>query len=302
LNIFSAFDGSGIAKYCFNKADIKINNYFASEIDKYPISVAMINNPDIIQIGDIKNITKSTLPKIDFIIGGSPCQGFSIAGKQLNFNDERSRLIFEYIRLVKEYKPEYFLLENVLMKKEYQDIISEMLGVNPIMINSSLVSAQNRRRLYWTNIKGINQPDDRKIYMKDIIETPGIGCLKVKGCYKIKEDKSNCIDANYFKGADNHGQRTLLIMGTAFLNGNDCLKRVYSIEGKSPTVTTGTSGNSLPKIAIDNFQYRMLTVLECERLQTWPDGYTKNVSKTQAYKMIGNGFNAETIIHQLKYI
>lgn len=191
MNVLSLFDGISCGKLALDRANIPVTNYFASEIDKYCIQISKKNHPDIIQLGDIKNIKAEDLPKIDLLIGGSPCQGFSIAGKQLNFNDERSALFFEYIRLLRELKPKYFLLENVKMKKEYKDIITEHLGVNPIEINSSLVSAQNRRRLYWTNIPNISLPKDKGILLKDIIEY-GI----------VDRDKSFCIDSNYHKGGN----------------------------------------------------------------------------------------------------
>ena len=147
MNILSAFDGMSCGQIALNRKAIKYENYFASEIDKYAITVTQKNYPKTIQLGDICQLTGENLPSIDLLIGGSPCQGFSFAGKGLNFKDTRSRLFFEYIRLKNELNPRYFLLENVLMKKEYQDAISNMLGVTPILINSSLVSAQNRKRL-----------------------------------------------------------------------------------------------------------------------------------------------------------
>lgn len=169
INVLSLFDGCSCGQVALQRAGIKINNYFASEIDKHAISVTMSNFPNTIQIGDITQVKGSDLPEIHLLVGGSPCQGFSFAGKQLNFEDPRSKLFFEYVRLLDEVKPRFFLLENVLMKKEFQDVISEILLVEPIMINSNLVSAQNRKRLYWTNILGMEQPKDRGILMKDIV-------------------------------------------------------------------------------------------------------------------------------------
>jgi len=148
MNVLSLFDGMSCGSIALSRAGIKINNYYASEVDTTAIKVANFNNPEIIQIGDVTKINSSFLEKIDLLIGGSPCQGFSFAGNQLNFNDPRSKLFFEYVRLLKETKPKYFLLENVKMKKEFQDVISSALGVLPVEINSSLKSAQNRPRLY----------------------------------------------------------------------------------------------------------------------------------------------------------
>jgi DNA (cytosine-5)-methyltransferase 3A len=164
MNVLSLFDGMSCGQIALNKLGIKYDNYFASEIDKYAIKVTQNNYPNTKQLGNVVDVKGKDLPKIDLLIGGSPCQGFSFAGKQLNFEDHRSKLFFEFVRLLEECKPKYFLLENVNMKQEYQDIISKYLGVKPILINSNLVSTQNRRRLYWTNIPNINQPKDKNIF------------------------------------------------------------------------------------------------------------------------------------------
>lgn len=169
MNVLSLFDGMSCGQVALERAGIKVDNYFASEIDKYAIQVTMKNHPNTIQLGDVTKWKEWELPKIDLLIGGSPCQGFSFAGKQLNFEDPRSKLFFKFVDVLNEVKPKYFLLENVKMKKEYQDIITEYLGVEPIDINSNLVSAQNRKRLYWTNIPDIVQPKDKQIFLKDII-------------------------------------------------------------------------------------------------------------------------------------
>jgi len=159
--VLSLFDGMSCGQLALQRAGFKVDIYLASEIDKYAKQVTRKNFPRTIQLGDVCDVKGENLPPIDILLGGSPCQGFSFAGKQLNFEDPRSALFFEYVRILKETKPKYFLLENVRMKQEYQDVISEHLGVKPVMINSSLVSAQNRVRLYWTNIPGIEQPSDK---------------------------------------------------------------------------------------------------------------------------------------------
>ena len=215
MNVLSLFDGISCGQIALERAGIKVDNYFASEIDKYAIKVTQKNYPNTIQLGDVCNIKCNELPKIDLLIGGSPCQGFSFAGKQLNFNDPRSKLFFEFVRILKEVKPKYFLLENVKMKKEYQNVISEHLGVEPIEINSALVSAQDRKRLYWTNIPNINKPDDKGILLSDILET------EVDDKYYINTDKAIeiCdIEAN---------KRKIGYIGTNSL-GN----RIYSIHNK----------------------------------------------------------------------
>jgi DNA (cytosine-5)-methyltransferase 3A len=183
LNVLSLFDGMSCGQLALQRTGIKVNQYYAAEIDKYAIQVTRKNFPNTIQLGDVTKVKGSDLPKIDLIIGGSPCQGFSFAGKGLNFEDERSKLFFEFVRLINECKPKYFFLENVKMKKEHELVISQYMKVAPIEINSALVSAQNRVRLYWTNINekpyglfgdmvaDIPQPKDKGILLKDILES-----------------------------------------------------------------------------------------------------------------------------------
>ena len=212
MNVLSLFDGMSCGRIALERLGIQVDNYYASEIDKYAIQVSQANYPNIIQVGDVTELDTSTLPKIDLIMGGSPCQGFSFAGKQLAFDDPRSALFFEFVRCVEELKPKYFLLENVRMKKEYLDVISEYMGVEPIMINSALVSAQNRVRFYWTNIPGIEQPEQRGIVLRDILETNASNEYLSK--MTTKDDKSFCLTANYgFAGAKNSlekKQRTMI--------------------------------------------------------------------------------------------
>lgn len=210
MNVLSLFDGMSCGQIALERVGIKVENYFASEIDKYAMQVTKHNYPNTKHIGDVTKVKGDELPKIDLLIGGSPCQGFSFAGKQLNFDDPRSKLFFEFVRLLEETKPKYFLLENVLMKKEYEQIITDHLGVGPIFINSSLVSAQNRKRLYWTNLPITGLPNDKGILLKDIIES-GI----------VDRDKSYCIDANYHKGGSlkqyfEKSRRQLVFYGIRF--------------------------------------------------------------------------------------
>jgi site-specific DNA-cytosine methylase len=167
MNVLSLFDGISCGQIALQRARIQVDNYYASEVDKYAMQVTQKNHPNTIQVGDVTQL--KGMSDTDLLIGGSPCQGFSFAGKQLNFADPKSRLFFEYVRILEKVNPKHFLLENVKMKQEYQDIISRYLGVQPIEINSSLVSAQNRKRLYWTNIPGIQQPTDKGILLKDIV-------------------------------------------------------------------------------------------------------------------------------------
>ena len=192
INVLSLFDGISCGQVALQRAGIEVANYYASEIDKHAISITQKNFPNTIQLGDVRNWREWNLPKIDMIMAGSPCQGFSFAGKQLNFNYPRSKLFFEYVDVLKHLEPEFFLLENVKMKKEFQNVISDLLSVDPIEINSNLVSAQNRRRLYWTNIPGVTQPKDKGILLKHIVH---------ENTWTDRK-KSHCLDANYFKGGN----------------------------------------------------------------------------------------------------
>ena len=287
MNVLSLFDGMSCGQIALKELNIKVDKYYASEIDKYTIQVTQHNFPNTIQLGDVTKVFAKDLPKIDLLIGGSPCQGFSFAGAGLNFEDERSKLFFEFVRLKNELKPKYFLLENVKMKKEFQDIISEQLGVKPIMINSSLVSAQNRERLYWTNIPVIGQPDDKGILLKDIIEN-GF----------IDRSKAYCIDANYWKGGNftqyyTKARRQLVFKDKA----QTILSTIFKENAKSMM-----QRKKLGLVVSDGEYARKLTPIECERLQTVPDNYTNCVSDTQRYKMLGNGWTVEVIKHIFKYI
>ena len=257
MKVLSLFDGMSCGQIALDQLGIPVERYYASEIDKYAIKVTQANYPNTIQVGDVCNIDPKDFKDIDLIQAGSPCQGFSFAGKQLAFDDPRSALFFEFIRLLKAIKPKYFLLENVRMKKEFLQAISQQVsecypeipfGIEPIFINSSLLSAQSRQRYYWTNIPGIKQPEDRGIVLRDILEDN----------FDSERDKAHCIDANYYKGANveqyKKKHRRQLVnkpkrVGTTIgIKGHDILKRVYSKDGKSPTITAHAAQGSTPKI------------------------------------------------------
>ena len=257
MNVLSLFDGMACGRIALERCGYNVTNYYASEIDKYAMKVAKANYPDIQHLGDVRSVITDDLPEIDLLIGGSPCQGFFFAGRHLNFQDQRSRLFFEYVRILEETQPRYFLLENVRMSKESERVISEFLDCEPVTINSNLVSAQNRHRLYWTNIPVDGLPDDKGIKLADIIESGN-----------VDRDKAHCIDANYWKG------------------GN--LKSYF--EKNRRQLVFGQS--------VDD--YRKLSPIECERLQTVPENYTAHVSNTQRYKMLGNGWTVDVIAHILK--
>lgn len=305
MNVLSLFDGISCGQVALERAGIKVDKYYASEIDKYAIKVTQKNYPDTIQIGDVTKVSYENgilkyenvmydIGRIDLLIGGSPCQGFSFAGKQLNFEDERSKLFFEYVRLLEEIKPKYFLLENVRMRKEYQDVISECLGVEPIMIDSALVSGQIRKRLYWTNIPNITQPEDKGIMLKDIVEGKGI---------KVDKEKSNAIIASigrttpreyFFK---NQGQMVFVDRDKAY-----CIDANY-YKGANWQQYVSKSRRQLVIEFINNeYLTRKLTPIECERLQTLPDNYTEGISNTQRYKCLGNGWTVDVIAHIFKNI
>lgn len=302
MNVLSLFDGMSCGQLALHKAGIEYDNYYASEIDRYAIAIAKKNFPNTIHLGDVNDWQNWNLPEIDLLIAGSPCQGFSLAGNHLNFEDPRSKLFFTFVEILKETDPEYWLLENVRMKKEWQDKITRILKVEPVELNSALVSAQSRRRLYWTNFP-ITTPDDKGILLKDIIE-----------CGEVDRDKSYAIDANYWKGGSSDylsrvyngkskRQSVIMRVGTANdIKGHDYNRRVYSLEGKSPSLAAKSGGNLEPKVALDNSYYRKLTPIECERLQTVPDNYTEGVSNTQRYKMLGNGWTVDMIAHILRGI
>lgn len=307
--VLSLFDGISCGRVALERAGIPVTAYYACEIDKHAIKVSSSNWPDIIQLGSVTELYDwviSVLPKIDLLIGGSPCQGFSFIGKQLNFKDPRSALFFEYVRIWKTVKlrnpKAKFLLENVLMKASSKDVITQLLGVNPIVINSALVSAQHRKRLYWTDLGEITQPEDKGIFIEDILhDSNDLPVIKNFGQLIYKPYKSQCLDANYYKGVDIHGQSTGCIrVGTAELNGPEIIKRIYDIKGKAPALVASTGGNQSKKIAIDAKHWRKLSPIECERLQGLPDNYTAGISDTQRYKCLGNGWQVDTIVHIFK--
>ena len=490
MNVLSLFDGMSCGRIALDRAGIKYDNYFASEIDKYAIQVAQKNYPDTIQVGDITDLETSDLridtsdgtnekydveAKIDLLIGGSPCQGFSYAGTQLNFDDPRSALFFEFVRLLEELKPKYFLLENVKMNKRSEDVITEYMGVSPIEINSALVSAQNRKRLYWTNIPYKGNPRDKGIMLQDILEQDATEPMlsNIYGGFKEKEPrvhygksvtlrtpaggghipsvalatdemtsngKAHCLTSTYYKLGTSDAAvdfsirkrgRTMVGMSKAIpikeqvkvrkhevnvpslqtcllhhykkkgksikeialalemdyskvehwfrgmgsksfsipdpeiwfdlkdylgietiefdkpitefeiRDGKfDMADRVYDPGYKAPTVMASavskvaiggalrsrrdkaqirkkgkgkqleirsdqksnciTTVQTDSVVSMDKISYRKLTPLECERLQTVPEGYTEGVSNTQRYKMLGNGWTIDVIAHLFK--
>ena len=295
INVLSLFDGMSCGQIALDRAGIKVNNYFASEIDKHAIKVTQHNHPNTIQLGDVREIKAENLPKIDLLIGGSPCQGFSFSGKQLNFDDPRSKLFFEFVRLVKELKPKYWLLENVVMKKDFEQIISEHLGVQPIKINSSLVSAQNRERLYWANFE-IKQPTDKGINLIDILETDDL--INPSAIRGRRLNKATILGRRLNeRGVRDDYNKEVPI--------TQCLEVRATNTNKSNCLTTVEKDNVLTTMPIgrhkDAFKnklpFRYYTLKEYCRLQTVPENYFNVVSESQAKKMLGNGWTVDVIAH-----
>ena len=278
MNVLSLFDGMSCGHIALDKLGIEVDQYFASEIEEASIKVTMTNYPNTIQIGDVTKVNGKDLPKIDLLIGGSPCQSLSNAGNGSGF-DGKSGLFYEWVRLLKECQPKYFMLENVKMKKEWQDVITDILGVKPILINSNLFSAQNRQRLYWTNIPMDPLPDDKEIYIEDILE-------------------SN-FDKKYWLPEKNAGllSKKVDITGAPDICCIDVYNKRYKKDRRSPTLTHPCH-NSLR--LLQDGKFRKLTPIEYERLQTVPDGYTEGVSDTHRYAMLGNGWTVDVIAHIFK--
>jgi|LWDU01.1.fsa_nt_gi DNA-cytosine methyltransferase len=323
MNVLSLFDGISCGQEALKRAGIKVENYYASEVDKWAIQITQKNYPNTIQLGDIQNWRDWDLPKIDLIIGGSPCQGFSFAGKGLNFEDPRSKLFFDYVDILNHYQSKYFLLENVKMNQKSQNVISEYLKVEPMFINSSLVSAQSRKRLYWFNWD-VDEPKDRNIKLKDILES-GF----------IDRDKSYCIDASYYKGTgleyyfNKSARQGVFEWKPARIVGRrlneqgirkDYDKSIDIVQclevkktDKSNCLTTVHKDYVISKLKNGRYKdaynelkestdWRKLTPIECERLQTLPDNYTEGISNSQRYKSIGNGWTVDIIVHLLNGI
>ena len=375
MNVLSLFDGMSCGQLALQRANVSVDNYFACEIDKYAMQIANKNFPNTIQLGDVSEVIVPNIvdqEDIDLLMGGSPCQGFSFAGEQLAFDDPRSKLFFEFIRIMNELKPRYVLLENVRMKKEFEDVITQHMGFPPQLINSSKVSAQNRWRNYWFG-KLVNDKyeqimippmEDKGLVLRDILqedhdEPPVPINERNARHHKNPNQKALCTTATMYKGAGNNGMTIvdrLMPVGEAeeYAHYNyRATKEVYHMDGKAPTLLTMQGGNREPKVAtyspkggrivnrrldangvrkdyqmdlplepqvevrsddktnclttvqkdnvvVEGMTWRKLTPVECERLQTLPDNYTEGVSKTQRYKMIGNGWTVDVIAHILK--
>jgi DNA (cytosine-5)-methyltransferase 3A len=352
MNVLSLFDGMSCGQQALDRLGIKVDNYFASEIDKYAIQVTMANYPNTIQLGSVVNVDGHSLPKIDLLMGGSPCQSFSFAGKRKGMSTKceteiltlehylelkadgyefegQSYLFWEYMRLLNECKPTYFLLENVEMGEKWEKVLSKAIGVNGIHINSALVSAQNRKRIYWTNIglepsglfgdleSIITQPKDQGILLKDVLEK------EVDEKYFLSEKNIEALLKYNKRQIDNNNGFASKFRDTNLVTKMDCLKIggggkddliVHNTMPRSSTTGKGGTGhlsrNDGKTYCLDTgntnaIEYtsriRRLTPIECERLQTVADNYTNYVSDSQRYKMLGNGWTIDVIAHILNY-
>ena len=381
MKVLSLFDGISCGKVALERVGIEVDQYYASEIDEGAIAISKERHPDIIHLGSVTDWKNWDIDfsEIDLLIGGSPCSGFSIAGKQLNFKDPRSKLFFEYVNIlntIREKNPNVkFLLENVKMKKEYENVITDYLGVEPIAIDSALFSAQRRKRLYWTNIEGILQPEDKGIMLKDIVhESVDLDTVMSKSwCKWFSERMDKLLEKSFVvispkkavtmtarQYANWQGNFVFEALQEYVIPFNDSLHipdrvsksgrlvyfnsggqgdRVYSVGGKGVTLCGegGGRGAKMGCYLIGNVEFndfsdarladgqwfygltdvsrkpvlvkgyiRKLTPIECERLQTLPDGYTqamykgKPISDAKRYKALGNGWTVDVIAHILK--
>jgi site-specific DNA-cytosine methylase len=358
--VLSLFDGMSCGRLALEKVGIPVEIYYSSEVDKYAMQVANDNYPvdKWTRLGDVREIDTSIFPEVDLLIGGSPCQSFSFAGKRKGMSTKddveiltlehylelkaegfefqgQSYLFWEYMRILRELKPKYFLLENVVMSKKWERVLSDAIGVEPIMINSSLVSAQNRKRLYWTNIPNVEQPEDKGLTWGDIrehgVETEGyyytekamqwlaIHSRRKNKPLKVHDDgeKMQMIEASHSKKYSSqrffgivdipaHKQQVAAMRGRYLVTGRTQQFIEFRYDGKTNALTTVSKDNvvipfTLPnKVPVDEFFFRYITPLECERLQTVPDNYTASVSNSQRYKMLGNGWTVDVIAHIFK--
>tara|TARA_R110000787_G_scaffold5219_1_gene19164 strand:+ start:132 stop:998 length:867 start_codon:yes stop_codon:yes gene_type:complete len=282
INVLSLFDGMSCGQIALDKLGVKVDNYFASEIDPSAIEVTNNNYPRTKQVGDVLSLSGQDLPKIDLLFGGSPCQTFSSAGNGTGFDGE-SGLFFEFVRVLREVNPTYFMLENVVMRREWMNVISDILGVQPIKIKSNLLGAQNRVRLYWTNIPNVVQPNDLGIYIEDIVE-----------------DECNVNDDVWLKAKNTYLlYRKMEFKGCPKVSAIDVYNKRYRVDRKTPTITL-PHHNSLR--LMQNGRIRKFTANELERLQNVPVDYTKGGTLNSRHALLGNGWDVSVIEHIFKNI
>jgi DNA (cytosine-5)-methyltransferase 3A len=284
MNVLSLFDGISCARVALDRAGIEVNAYMASEIEKNAIKVSEKNYPDIIRVGDVVRLEVEG--QVDLLIGGSPCTDLSIAKKdRKGLEGDKSCLFWEFVRIKKECNPQWFVLENVAsMPKADRDIITREIGVEPVMFNASLVSAQCRKRLFWTNIP-FDLPADRGILIKDILEAD------VDEKFYVKKPMTATLASVGHLVKVGHVEPNV--------QGN----RVYSTEGKATALSAeggGLAGGTT--LVKQEERIRKLTPIECERLQGLPDNYTEGVATTHRYRCLGNAFNCDVVAHILSRV
>ena len=283
MRVLSLFDGIACGRVALERAGFNIEKYYASEIDKNAIKVALTNWPDIIEIGDVTelNFEKNKNKNISLLLAGSPCQDFSILNKERKgLAGNKSSLFWYFVEALRVIKPKYFLLENVVMKKEHEEEINNILGVKPIKIDSALLSAQHRTRLYWTNIPNILPPSDKKIYLRDII-------------LPWEEAEEGYLSPSRLKW----------FLGP---NGRRCLEvgRAHEVtpDDKASCLTAWSNKSWNSNYLLQDGKYRALTPIEYERLQTLEDDYTVDVTKHQRWWILGNAWTVDVVAHLLSFI
>lgn len=290
VNVLSLFDGISCGQIALSNLGADFN-YYCSEIDKYSMLVTQSNFPDSIHLGDVENYNDWDLPKIDLLIGGSPCQGFSHAGKGLNFEDPRSKLFFTFVEVLEKIKPKYFLLENVPMKQEYKDVITSYLSTEPVVINSNIFVPHNRKRLYWTNIPIERLPAEKDRSISDILQDDS----EVEDLYYLTERQLSKLNLD-FEWSNNKIKK--------HKGGRHQQDAIYHYSGIMGCLSAATHGAArhLTKTFLPSGRIRRLTEIECERLQGVPDDYTSYVSSSKRYESLGNGWTVPVIEHIFKGI
>ena len=285
MKVLSLFDGISCGMVALERAGIPVERYVAYEIEESSIKVSKDNYPFIEHCGDVTKADFTKYKGFDLVIAGSPCQGFSVAGKQLNFEDPRSKLFFEFVRALKEVQPKYFLLENVCMKKEWEQTITGFLGVEPIMIESSLLTGGMRKRNYWTNIQGITKPADKGIKFQDIVDS-GI----------VENEKAYCLTLRRGNARDYFKKRQTNIVFEPNAEGEYLIQdgKIEIVFKKSPNKSPFVFNVNIPD---GRYDIRPISRNESEKLQTVPINYTKAISEAKACDCLGNGWTVDVIAH-----
>jgi len=302
MNVLSLFDGISAGQLALQRANKKVTNYYASEIDKYAIKITQKNFPNTIQLGNVLEINTDLLPEIDLLIGGSPCQGFSTSGRGLNFDDPRSKLFFEYVKLLRSLRPKYFLLENVPMKKAWEETITDYMGCEPVKIPSDLVSAQHRDRLYWTNIPIKGLPEDRKIYLKDIVFDDALFAGRIAGRRlgadgKRKDyDMSVPITQKFEVKLDGKSNALSTVQKDNLVV---CLHNVYGGFGetqnrtfteKSPTIRTPAGGGHIPSLILSEQAIDYMNRVVEDGRTHWDFAHHSDIRNEKSAAIVANFF------------